>query len=186
MTAPRTRTPARMSAAAALAVVAVVFGSAALVGCGTDGDDETPAGRASASDDATADADASMTDEGAGSSSATPEPDPTTEPEPVAPEDAEDGTDVDACYDGECQVAVTASTLVSFDPDVVVGSVNIAEVTGSGVTLELMDQDGPYGYTSSGVGGSGSFGNVNTGLIAFEVLGIEDGTAVIGFSPEEM
>ncbi|WP_183091495.1 hypothetical protein [Streptomyces radicis] len=50
---------------------------------------------------------------------------------------------------------------------------------------ELSDEDGVHAYTSAGLGGSGSFGNVNTGLVAFEVLGVEDGTAVLGFTPEE-
>ncbi|WP_181785177.1 hypothetical protein [Streptomyces phytophilus] len=167
-----------------LAAVIAVATAATLAGCGSDTDD------AAQSDGAdTTTVSPSPTDEESDSKPASPspttKPDPTTsEFTPLAPKDAADGTDVDACADSKCEVAVTAGTTIPFDPDI--GGVTIADVGKSQVTLAMTYPSGGSGSIQTGVGPQGgSFGNVNTTIIEFGVLGIKDGTAVVSFAPEE-
>jgi hypothetical protein len=169
-----------LSARVALIAVAT---AATLTGCGSDTDD------AAKPDDAdTTTVSPSPTGKESDSKSASPssttEPEPTTsEFTPLAPEDAADGADVDACRDSECEVAVKAGTSIPFDQDI--GGVMVAEVGKSEVTLAMTYSSGGSGSIQVGVGPQGgSFGNVNTTIVEFAVLGIEDGTAVVSFAPE--
>ncbi|GAA2136494.1 hypothetical protein [Streptomyces synnematoformans] len=178
---PRVRS-SRAGLSALAAVIAVA--AATLAGCGSDTDD------AAQPDDAdTTTVSPSPTDKESdpksASPSATTEPDPTaSEFTPLAPEDAADGADVGACADGECEVAVTAGTSIPFDADI--GGVSVADVGKSQVTLAMTYASGGSGSIQAGVGPrGGSFGNVNTVIIEFAVLGIEDGTAVVSFAPEK-
>ncbi|MFW6694559.1 hypothetical protein [Streptomyces sp. MAR4 CNX-425] len=171
------RSLVRSSRAGLSAAVIGVVAAAVLAGCGSDTDDAAEPG-----DGDTATVSPSPTDGKSASTSpsATPETgSPSPEFTPLAPEDAADGTDVGACADGKCEVAVTAGTDIPFDADI--GGVRVAEVSKSEVTLALTS-----GFIQVGIGPEGgSFGNVNTEIIDFGVLGIEDGTAVISFATEK-
>jgi hypothetical protein len=167
--------------------VTAVAAAVVLVGCGSDTDETAQGGDG---DTATASPSESPSESPTPTPTPTPEPDPTTaEPTPeftpLAPEDAADGTDVDACADGECEVAVTVGTSIPFDPEV--GGVTVADVSANQVTLAMTYSSGGSGSMQVGVGPQGgSFGNVNTMIIDFSVLGIEGGTAVMSFAPGEL
>ncbi|MEO3750519.1 hypothetical protein [Streptomyces sp. B6B3] len=179
----------RLSRTRTLGAVTAVVTVVVLVGCGSDTDEAAQGGDGDAAT-ASPSPSSSPTEEESESPSPTPEPDPTTaEPTPeftpLAPEDAADGTDVDACADGACEVAVTVGTSIPFDPEV--GGVTVAEISANQVTLAMTYSSGGSGSMQVGVGPEGgSFGNVNTMIIDFAVLGIEDGTAVMSFAPGEL
>ncbi|MDT0310645.1 hypothetical protein RM780_27415 [Streptomyces sp. DSM 44917] len=167
---PRTR-----FSRAGMAVLAAVTTVVAVVGCGSDADEAAQPEEAGPA--------AETPSEEPEPEAPSPTPGPTPEFSALAPEDAADGTDVGACADGACEVAVTAGTTIPFDPGV--GGVTIAEVGESRVRLAIAFSGGGSGFTEVGIGPEGgSFGNADTMIVEFAVLGIEDGTAVMRFAPE--
>lgn len=181
------RAPSHRAGTSVLAAATALATAAVLAGCGSDdgaGDDAARPG----------DAEASAEQE---SASPPPEPEPTptptpTEPTPeetpeftpLAPEDAADGTDLGACADAECEVAVTAGATVPLGPDL--GDVHVTEVGGGQVTITMAYPSGGGGSMRVGIAPrAGSFGNTNTMIVEFGVLGIEDGTAVLSFAPRQ-
>jgi hypothetical protein len=116
-------------------------------------------------------------------STASPEPSPSQESpsEPALPE-AMDGTDIDACYDGSCEVEVRAPLDIEFDPDLGITSMTIDQITAEGLEVSGTTESG--GMYSSGL--SASEGGLAKGIISindvtFEltVLGVLDGVAVL-------
>jgi hypothetical protein len=116
-------------------------------------------------------------------STASPEPSPSPESpsEPALPE-AMDGTDLDACYDGSCEVEVRAPLEIEFDPDIGIASMTIEQITAEG--LELSGTTTSGGSFSSGLyaaEGGLAKGVFNHNGVTFElaVLGVHDGVAVL-------
>ncbi|MEV3936815.1 hypothetical protein AB0K52_12665 [Glycomyces sp. NPDC049804] len=155
-----------------VAVVAVL----AATGCGSGG----PAEEASTSEPVAT----------TGSPSPTEEPTPTEELSPTeearptddTPLEAADGTDLDACFDGTCEVVVEAGTGIGFDDKFDVGTVQVTAITDDGVTLVLRDG---MSSTSFGVGGGGASGGADgTELLGYTLMSVSGDTAIIAFYPE--
>lgn len=119
------------------------------------------------------------------SPTASPEPSPSTPSaspsEPALPE-AMDGTDLDACYDGSCEVEVRAPVDIEFDPDTGIASMTIDQITAEGLELSGTTESG--GTFSSGMyatEGGLAKGVISNNGVTFElaVLGVLDGLAVL-------
>jgi hypothetical protein len=155
-----------------IALSAAVVAALALTGCGSE-----PAGE----DPASATTEPPATTE---SSSPVEEPSPTEEPGPTddTPLEAADGTDLDACFDGTCEVVVEAGTGIEFDDKFDVGTVQVTAITDTGVSLVLRDG---MSSTSFGVGGGGASGGADgTELLAYTLMSVSGDTAIIAFYPE--
>lgn len=116
-------------------------------------------------------------------STASPEPSPSPETpsEPALPESM-DGTDLEACYDGSCEVEVRAPLDIEFDPDIGISSMTIEQITAEG--LELSGTTASGGEFSSGLytsDGGLAKGVTSINGVTFElaVLGVLDGVAVL-------
>lgn len=118
-------------------------------------------------------------------STASPEPSPSPEPpspsEPALPE-AMDGTDLDACYDGSCEVEVRAPVDIEFDPDTGIVSMTVEQITAEGLELSGTTESG--GVFSSGMyatDGALAKSVISNNGVTFElaVLGVLDGVAVL-------
>lgn len=111
-------------------------------------------------------------------SASSPEPSPS---EPALPE-AMDGTDLEACYDGSCEVEVRAPLDIEFDPDTGITSMTIEQITAEGLELSGTTESG--GTFSSGMyatEGGLAKGVTSINGVTFElaVLGVLDGVAVL-------
>ncbi len=119
------------------------------------------------------------------SPSPAPEPSPTEEPVPTddTPLEATDGTDLDACFDGTCEVAVETGDGIEFDAKFDVGTVEVVDVADSTVSLVLMDG---MSNTTFGIGGGGAAGGGDgTEVIGYTLMSISGDTAIISFYPQE-
>jgi hypothetical protein len=119
---------------------------------------------------------------------ATPEPPPTARAEPTldrpspvpAPEpSAADGEDYDACFDGECEVLVTAGVELEFDDEFRMGTTTV-EFGEDFVRLTSRDGSG-YLMFELGEGSQGNFQNTLNVL----VVDLKADQAVLRFSPGE-
>jgi predicted small lipoprotein YifL len=152
-----------MHRTAALAVLAAAL---TLTACGA----EEPASKP----------DAPTTTAEASTAATEPAAEASLDPTPSLPVDdsplnAADGDDIEACYDGECEVAVTAPTIVPFDPDTGIES----------YTIEAIGEDymviGTHlGPVQSGIGTCSAVNDV-----AFALRSVTDGTAVVAFFPAD-
>lgn len=108
---------------------------------------------------------------------AAPSPDETTPagavPTDGTPEDAADGTDYDACYDGSCEVAVTEGVTIAFAPEFRVDVLTVTGIDGDIVSLAS-----DFAATSTSPGGCGSINGL--GLTVGSVGGDE---AIVAFYP---
>lgn len=108
---------------------------------------------------------------------AAPSPDETTPagavPTDGTPEDAADGTDYDACYDGSCEVAVTEGVAIAFAPEFRVDVLTVTGIDGDMVSLAS-----DFVATSTSPGGCGSINGL--GLTIGSVSG---GEAIVTFYP---
>lgn len=95
-----------------------------------------------------------------------------------APLTAADGTDYAACRDGSCTVEVQAGTTITFDDSLRVSSFRVVSIEGERIRLASEYPSGGSGSTSTGAGGSGQVNGV-----AYRVLDVGDGTAVLEFEP---
>jgi len=106
-------------------------------------------------------------------------PAPSTVPN-VLPQDAEDGTDLAECADGDCEVAITGSATVT------VGGFTI-DVTVAGDEVTTME-DFPGGGSGTtvlgGIGGAASFGQVGGETVTITLNGLHGDTAVVDFSTD--
>jgi hypothetical protein len=144
----------------ALLATAMVLAAA---GCGEPADPQTQPETAESTEAATSEA---------------ASPSPSTEPTPAlpiddTPEDAADGDDYDACYDGECEVAVTASTVIEFDPATGVEALSIVEVG-----PELVVVGTHIGQIQAGPGGCNALNQVG-----FTLRSVAGDTAIVAFYP---
>lgn len=156
-----------------IALSAAVLAVTALAGCGGEAPSETPTSESPEPVETTE------------SPSPTPEPSPTEEPVPTddTPLDASDGTDLDACFDGTCEVAVEAGTGIEFDATFDVGTVEVIDVAEDSVSLVLMDG---MSNTTIGIGGGGAAGGGDgTQLIGYTLMSVSGDTAIIAFYPRE-
>lgn len=158
-----------------LTVLAAVI---ALAGCGSGGDeaggsaDESPSAEATSA-------------EASDSASPSEKPSPTEEPVPTddTPDQASDGTDLSACYDGSCEIEISEPTQIEFDPKYDMGAFLVTEIGEDYVSLSMMDG---VGSGTMGVGDSGAAGGgEGTELLGYTLMSIDDGTAIIAFYPRE-
>lgn len=94
------------------------------------------------------------------------------------PATAIDGTDYAACRDGRCTVEVRAGTSITFDPSLRISSLRVESIDGDQLSLASTLPSGGSGNTSTGPGGSGQING-----LAYRVLDVRDGTAVLEFTP---
>lgn len=151
-----------------LAVLAAVAAALALTACSADEPASEPDPSASTGAPSTA---ATETP-----TEASPSPDPTPSlPVDDTPLEAADGDDIDACYDGECEVEVTASTVIPFDPDTGIESYTIGVITADSVEIGTH-----IGAVQAGIGTCSSINDV-----AFTLRSVTDETAIVAFFPAD-
>ncbi len=92
------------------------------------------------------------------------------------PPSATDGSDVAACYDGNCEVVLSAPTDISVDPEFGVTAITVVTIEPDGVAVQA---DGP-GVSLSG--GAGPGGAITLNGVTIRVLAINDASAVLNFS----
>lgn len=107
-------------------------------------------------------------------------------PSPAAPV-ARDGTDVAACHDGDCEVALTGPVDIELDGELGVGVVSVTEIDAEKVTLSC---NWSYEEADSSGGSSGAVasrlapGNVlPCNDLELRVTEIAAGTAVLVMAP---
>ncbi len=96
---------------------------------------------------------------------------------PEAALEAADGTDYTACYDGECEVVVSAGTTFDVDPAFGVETLTVAAIEDGVVTVE---GEGAGTYVS------GTFDAESAAMlngILIEAAAIDGGEAVLSFTP---
>ncbi len=146
-----------MRTAATLAGLTAV--TLALAGCGAD----RPAPRHSASR----------------SASPSPSPSPSATGPTLPP--AADGTNIAACYDGDCEVRVRAPLKIPVSPSTGIATLTVTSVTAEGVTVDGVLTDGTnLEITVYADPGGLATGTVNTVQVA--ALGVVDGEAVLHLS----
>ena len=91
--------------------------------------------------------------------------------------EAADGTDVGACFDGRCEIAVSKPLSIKVDSRFGVGDLRVTKVTDDTVVLQ---SSGAGTFLSSSVGEGGT-GGLNG--LGFRVKSLEGGTAVLEFFP---
>jgi hypothetical protein len=110
------------------------------------------------------------------SRSPSPSPTPTLTPTGTA---ASDGTDVSACFDGRCEVALSKPTRIAVDSRFGVSELSVTRITSGAVALEGTGGGGAGAF----VIGPGGTGGMNS--LSFRVESITDGTAVLTFFPKK-
>lgn len=98
-------------------------------------------------------------------------------PADVSPTEAEDGTDLAACADGTCEVAITDSatvTVADFTLDITVADDQVT-------TVEQFPSGATGTSSLGGVGGEVSFGDTER-TVTLQLVGLEGNTAVLRFS----
>ncbi|UUU35926.1 hypothetical protein JIX56_42240 [Streptomyces sp. CA-210063] len=90
---------------------------------------------------------------------------------------AADGTDVDACFDGRCEIAVSKPLSIKVDSRFGVSDLRVTKVTADTVVLQ---SSGAGTFLSSSIGEGGT-GGLNG--LGFRVTSLEGGTAVLEFFP---
>ncbi|MER5209618.1 hypothetical protein ABT063_03255 [Streptomyces sp. NPDC002838] len=158
----------------ALMVVLTVCGlMVVLTGCGgSGGQDDGPeegAGPSSTSTPSRA--------SGAGTPAKTEQPSSPSSPA-TSGATAADGTDVGACFDGRCDVAVSKPMTLKVDSRFGVGELRITKITDDSVVLQ---SSGPGTFLSASVGEGGT-GGLNA--LGFRVKSLNGGTAVLEFFPK--
>lgn len=101
----------------------------------------------------------------------------TSAPRNVPPAEAKDGTDLAACADGACEVAVTGSATVAVGPF----TVEVTVADGAVRTVEDFPGGGSGSSTLGGVGGEVRFGNTDQ-MVTLRVRGLDGDTAVLEFT----
>lgn len=155
------------------AVVAVLLLMLTVVGCGTGGGDTTGSGEQSSSPSQTgSEADAGKAT-GDGSTGTSRNSAPATQ----APPTAADGSDVQECFDGDCEIAVSEPVSIPLDGRFSVDAVVIEKIEPDHVSLRA-ESAGSVTRITSGPGGT-----VRLNKLTVRVVAVSDGTAVLRFSP---
>lgn len=149
----------RVGVAVTLALMAV------LTGCGASG------GR----DDGSAEGAESSTSAPSRTSGPSAPAETRQPPSPTPTREAADGTDVGACFDGSCEIAVSKPTRVKVDSRFRVPNLRVTKITADTVVVESSGP-GTFLRTSLAEGGTG----IQNG-IGFRLKSLESGTAVLEF-----
>jgi hypothetical protein len=109
-----------------------------------------------------------------------PPPSTSTPPPPPnkSPDEAEDGTDLAACADGDCEVAITDSATVTVGEY----TIDVTVADGQVTTMEEFPGGGSGSTVLGGVGGASSFGQVGGTTVTMTLNGLTGTTAVMEFS----
>ncbi|MGP4052457.1 hypothetical protein [Streptomyces sp. 2A115] len=89
-----------------------------------------------------------------------------------------DGTDVGACFDGRCAIAVSKHTAIKGDSRFGVSDVRVTKITADSVVLQASGA----GASLSASVGEGGTGGLNG--LGFRVKSLDSGTAVLEFHPK--
>lgn len=176
MTASSYRTAAAMLTAVPLSLVL------ALAGCGSEDSDGNQNGNQDGGRDgkgARTSAPPSAGGSRAPSEKSTNKPSPSATPTP-GDTSAADGTDVGACFDGRCEIAVSAPTDIAVDSRFGVSGLSVADVTSDAVIVEATGSGGSFMQTEVGPGGTGGVNG-----LGFRVTSLVGGTAVLQFFPQK-
>lgn len=92
----------------------------------------------------------------------------------VAPQQATNGTDVDACREGTCEITVKAGTSIALDDRLGVKSMTIDAITGNTITIDTTYFDGGLGSITFSVGS-----NAVQNKISFVLVAIHGSQAVL-------
>jgi hypothetical protein len=92
------------------------------------------------------------------SPSPSPSLEPTSAPPPSAPTSAADGTNVKACYDGNCEILVSKSLRIPLHPRFRTARMSVS-VSGTQLTVTATPEGGGGSQCSIGGGGECSFSN---------------------------
>lgn len=113
----------------------------------------------------------------AGSSTPTTSSSPSAPASPVPP--AADGTNLDACRDGRCEVVVRSGTVIPLDPSFGVARLLVARVGDGSAKLEQTEEGGSGMNTASG--GEGS--TITTDGLTVTVESVSGDAAVVSLHP---
>jgi hypothetical protein len=102
---------------------------------------------------------------------------PSATPSPTGESGAGDGSDVDACFDGRCELVVSQPVSIRFDSRFGVGDLRVTQITDDTVVLQSSG-GGAFLVSSVGEGGTGSLN-----ALGFRVKSLQGGTAVLEFFP---
>ncbi|MGH4012280.1 MAG: hypothetical protein ACRDTH_29650 [Pseudonocardiaceae bacterium] len=101
---------------------------------------------------------------------------PTAEPPPAA-----DGSDIGACFDGECEVSVSGPVRIPLDGRSGFDAVAVEAIEPNSVRFRVEYPNG-FGTGSASPGGTVTFSNGTSGT-KLTVVAIDAGTAVIKMFP---
>jgi hypothetical protein len=111
--------------------------------------------------------------------SPSPSPSPSATGPTLPP--AADGSNIAACYDGDCEVRVRAPLRIPVSPSTGIATLTVTSVTAQGVTVDGVLTDGTnLEITVYADPGGLATGTVNTVQVA--ALGVVDGEAVLHLS----
>ncbi|MEV2189607.1 hypothetical protein AB0I02_01200 [Streptomyces phaeochromogenes] len=163
----------RVGVAGALALMVVLTGCG---GGGGDGrDDGSGEGAESSSTRTPSESARPSSPEESPSTSAPPSPSPSG----TATSDATGGgTDVDACFDGRCEITVSKPMTIKIDSRLGVSDLEVTKVTEDAVMLQSSGS-GVFLSTSVGEGGTGGLNS-----LGFRVKSLKGGRAVLEFFPK--
>lgn len=99
----------------------------------------------------------------------------------TAPPPAADGSNISACYDGECEIAVSKPVRIPLDGRSGFDAVAVEAIEPAKVRFHVAFPNGS-GSGSASPGSTVTF-NSGTGSIRITVIAIDSGTAVIKISP---
>lgn len=152
----------RVGVGAALVLMAV------LTGCGGNSGRHDGSGQGAESSSTSTPSKAS----GAGGPTATKPP---ASPPSSSASGPADGSDVGACFDGRCEIALSKPTAIPVDSRFGLGTLRVTKITADSVVLQSSGA-GTFMRTSLSEGGTG----VQNGL-GFRVKSLDGGTAVLEF-----
>lgn len=115
----------------------------------------------------------------AASGSEEPSPSPEPEPEPTSDAglpDAADGSGLDACADGDCEVRVSESDEIPIDPSFGIDNFTVAEI---GPDMVVIEGTGAGAYVRTSVG---TQGRSTLNGITVQILAIDGDQAVLSLS----
>lgn len=87
-----------------------------------------------------------------------------------------DGSDVGACFDGRCEIALSKPTAIKVDSRFGVSGLRVTRITPDSVVLQSSGTGGTFLSTSLGEGGTGI-----QNKLGFRVKSLAGGTAVLEF-----
>jgi hypothetical protein len=141
---------------------------AVLTGCGGSGGQDDGPGQGAGSSSVS-------TPSRTGGANTPTEPKQPSSPSPSPTSGPADGTDVGACFDGRCEIALSKPTAIKVDSRFGVSDLRVTEITADSVVLQSSGA-GTFLSTSLGVGGTGI-----QNKLGFRLKSLDGGTAVLEF-----